>query len=89
MKGCRAERNQKPVPVIHFVSAEFFNDYLESLYNKNEISRREGFNKISGGTGILYQTGNFRNATEHIDVMYNGEAGGEIYKNQPKNYLYY
>lgn len=72
----------------YFVSAEFFNDYLNSLYKENVINR-VGYDKFVNGTGIFFQSGNFESATGHIDMMYKGIVGGELYKNQPTNYLYY
>ena len=72
----------------YFVSAEYFNNYLNSLYRDNIISR-VGYDKFANGTGVFYQSGNFENVTGHIDAMYKGIVGGHLYKKQPTNYLYY
>ena len=72
-----------------FVSAEYFNEYLCGEYKKNRISRENGYNKYSSGTGIIFQSGNFRSASGHIDAVYKGTVGGHIYTGQPINYLYH
>ena len=62
---------------------------IESRTCPRDFISRVGYDKFANGTGVFYQSGNFENATGHIDAMYKGIVGGHLYKKQPTNYLYY
>jgi len=74
----------------YFVSAQYMFDYLKKEYKQYYHSfTNYQHMRVQMSHGIYFQSGAFRDATGHIDAMWNRQVGGHIYKNQPINEAIY